>query len=128
MTICRHASSALWLSSCILLAALVVSVVGIPARGQNAVGQVMLPSGGQPVPGVIILDSNADVPASRAGAMARRLVQAGFATLIVQRDPLAGAAVLRRQSEKRIRPARTRCQASLGWESTSAWLRELPSV
>src|SRR5450631_364579 len=84
-------------AGCFLLAALVVSVATFPARGENGVAQVTVPLGAQHVPGVVILDSDADVPSSRSRDMARRLVHAGFATLTVTRDPLSGAAVLRQQ-------------------------------
>jgi hypothetical protein len=92
-----HDSTAPWFSGFLLLAALVVSVTAFPARGQNFVTQVTVPPGAQHVPGVVILDSDADVPSYRSRDMARRLVQAGYATLIVPRDPLSGAAVFRRQ-------------------------------
>jgi len=74
-----------------------MSVGALPAAGEDAVAQVAVPPGSQQVPGVVILDSDADVPSSRSRDMARRLVRAGFATIAVTRDPLSGAAVLRRQ-------------------------------
>jgi hypothetical protein len=90
-------SKVLCLFGCFLLAALVVSGAALPARGQNAVAQVTIPPGAQHVPGVVILDPDAGVLSSRSRDMTRRLVQAGYATLTVTRDPLSGAAVLRRQ-------------------------------
>jgi dienelactone hydrolase len=96
ITMRGHGWKALCLSGCFLLAALVVSVAAFPARGQSAVVQVTVPPGAH-VPGVVIVDSDADVPSFRSRDMARRLVQAGFATLTVTGDPLSGAAVLRQQ-------------------------------
>jgi hypothetical protein len=61
----------------------------------------MVPAGAVHAPGVIILDSDADAPSSRSRDLARRLVQAGYAALTLTRDPLSGAAVLRRQSAVR---------------------------
>jgi hypothetical protein len=91
-----YRSKASWFSGCFLLAALVV-LIAFPARAQNAVAQVTVPPGAGHAPGVVILDAEADGPTSRSRDMARRLVQAGYATLTVTRDPLSGVAVLRRQ-------------------------------
>jgi hypothetical protein len=56
---------------------------------------------GSPVPGVVILDSHADVPSSRSRDMARRLVQAGCATLIVTRSPFRRGSLATATSHRR---------------------------
>jgi dienelactone hydrolase len=81
-----------------LTAALAVSFATVPARGESVVG---ISPGARDVPGVVIVDPDAQVPSSRSRALAHQLIQAGYATLTVTHDPLAARTVLRRQSAVR---------------------------
>ncbi|HMD02472.1 MAG TPA: dienelactone hydrolase family protein [Candidatus Baltobacteraceae bacterium] len=82
-----------------LVAALVILFGILPA--QTVRGEVVVPPGTRHVPGVVILDPDAGRAGSRGSDMARRLLQAGYATLVVTSDPLAAAALLKRQQAVR---------------------------
>ena len=69
----------------------------VPAQGQGGIGEVAISPGARGVPAVVIVDPDAGSPSSPSGDMTRRLVQSGYAVLAVRRDPLAAAALLRRQ-------------------------------
>jgi dienelactone hydrolase len=72
--------------------ALVVGFTVAPANGQIGAG---------PMPGIVIVDPAAGPASSRSRAMASQLAGAGYATAVVKGDPLAAAAVLRKQPNVR---------------------------
>jgi dienelactone hydrolase len=84
----NQGSKVLRFFGCSLIAALAAT------HAARAGDQVAIPQGSGVFPGVVVVDATP----SRGEEMARRLVRAGFATLVTASDPLAGAATLRRHS------------------------------
>jgi dienelactone hydrolase len=78
-------------SATVLLA---VGAAAVPARSQS-----VPPAAG--VPGVVILDPNAAAASAPSRVLARRLQQAGYATLTVTHDPLGAADALKRRASVR---------------------------
>jgi dienelactone hydrolase len=83
------------------LAALVVWFGALSAQGNAAPANFGIAPDARNVPGVVIVDPGAGRTSSTSSILARRLVRAGYATLIVTHDPLGAAVTLRRQSAVR---------------------------